>query len=61
MWEFYLAGCEAAFRYSGLMVFQIQLAKSLNAVPLTRGYIAEREAQLMAKETRQPDRMMAAE
>jgi cyclopropane-fatty-acyl-phospholipid synthase len=61
MWEFYLACCEAAFRYSGLMVFQIQLAKSLNAVPLTRDYIAEREAQLRAKETHQPDRMMAAE
>lgn len=27
MWEFYLAGSEAGFRYGGLMVFQIQLAK----------------------------------
>jgi cyclopropane-fatty-acyl-phospholipid synthase len=61
MWEFYLAGCEAAFRYSGVMVFQIQLAKSLDAVPLTRGYIAGREAQLRAKETHHPDRLMAAE
>ena len=29
MWEFYLAGCEAAFRHGDLMVFQIQLAKRL--------------------------------
>ena len=50
MWEFYLAGCEVAFRYCGLMVFQIQLAKSLNAVPLTRDYIAAREAQLKASD-----------
>jgi hypothetical protein len=27
MWEFYLAGSEAGFRYGGLMVFQMQLAK----------------------------------
>lgn len=39
MWEFYLAGCEMAFRYGGLMVFQLQLAKDLDAVPLTRDYI----------------------
>ena len=27
MWEFYLASCEMAFRYGGLMVFQAQLAR----------------------------------
>jgi cyclopropane-fatty-acyl-phospholipid synthase len=27
MWEFYLAGCEIAFRYMNQMVFQIQLAR----------------------------------
>ncbi len=36
MWEFYLAGPEAGFRYGGLMVFQIQLAKRIDSVPLTR-------------------------
>jgi cyclopropane-fatty-acyl-phospholipid synthase len=61
MWQFYLAGCEAAFRYSGLMVFQIQLAKSMNAVPLTRDYIAVREAELRVKDIHHPDVMMAAE
>ena len=43
MWEYYLAYCEAAFRYTGLVVFQIQISKRLDAVPLTRGYIAEWE------------------
>jgi len=39
MWEFYLAGCEAAFRHAGLTVFQIQLSRRIDAVPLTRDYI----------------------
>ena len=43
MWEFYLAGCEAAFRHGVLMVFQIQLSKTLDTVPLTRDYIYEFE------------------
>lgn len=44
MWELYLKGCEIAFRHQDLMVFQIQLAKSKEAVPLTRDYIGEWEA-----------------
>jgi cyclopropane-fatty-acyl-phospholipid synthase len=43
MWEFYLAGSEATFRHSGAMVFQIQLSRKLDAVPLTRDYIGEWE------------------
>lgn len=43
MWEFYLIGCEAAFRHGILMVFQIQLAKALDSVPLTRDYIYDFE------------------
>ncbi len=39
MWEFYLAGSEMAFRHQRLMVFQIQMAKRIDAVPLTRDYI----------------------
>lgn len=39
MWEFYLSGFEASFRHYGLVVFQIQLAKSINTVPITRDYI----------------------
>ena len=39
MWEFYLAGFEAAFRYDDLVVFQFQLAKHLDTVPRTRKYL----------------------
>ncbi|MBS0385408.1 MAG: class I SAM-dependent methyltransferase, partial [Proteobacteria bacterium] len=41
MWEFYLAGAEAAFREGDLAVFQVQLAKDRHAVPLTRDYITD--------------------
>jgi cyclopropane-fatty-acyl-phospholipid synthase len=43
MWEFYLIGSELAFRHGGHMVFQIQLAKRQDAVPLTRDYITAGE------------------
>ncbi len=46
MWEFYLTGCEMGFRVGNLMVFQIQLAKQRDAVPLTRDYIDEKEQQI---------------
>jgi cyclopropane-fatty-acyl-phospholipid synthase len=46
MWEFYLAASEATFRWGGHMVFQVQVAKSIDAVPLTRDYIQEAEARL---------------
>ena len=39
MWEFYLCLSEVAFRHRGCMVFQIQLARRVDAVPLTRDYI----------------------
>ena len=39
MWEYYLAGFEASFRYYGLAVFQIQLVKNIEAAPLTRDYM----------------------
>ena len=38
-WEFYLISCEMGFRYEALMVYQIQLSKKLDAVPLTRDYM----------------------
>ncbi len=43
MWEFYLAGSEMAFRHQGYMVAQFQLAKSIDAVPLTSDYITDWE------------------
>jgi len=43
MWEFYLVGSELAFRRQGHMVWQMQMAKDLATVPLTRDYIHEAE------------------
>lgn len=43
MWEFYLAGCEVAFRYMNQMVFQVQIARRQDAVPLTRDYMVAGE------------------
>ncbi len=43
MWEFYLASCEMGFRRMGMMVAQIQLTKAIDAVPLTRDYMARWE------------------
>ncbi|MEG3163482.1 cyclopropane-fatty-acyl-phospholipid synthase family protein [Sphingomonas sp. PB2P19] len=43
MWTFYLAGAAAAFRTGGMVNYQVQLAKSRYAVPLTRDYIGEAE------------------
>lgn len=50
MWEAYLAGSEAAFRYQELVVFQIQLTHRIDALPVTRDYIAARERALEAGE-----------
>jgi cyclopropane-fatty-acyl-phospholipid synthase len=50
MWEFYLAGSEAGFRLGQQIVFQIQLARRVDAVPITRDYIAENEKRLRERE-----------
>ena len=49
MWEFYLAGCEISFRYMSQMVFQLQVARRQDAVPLTRDYIVDAERGGMAR------------
>lgn len=46
MWEFYLAGAEISFRHQGHMVFQMQLARSMGAVPLVRDYMHRAETAL---------------
>jgi cyclopropane-fatty-acyl-phospholipid synthase len=43
MWEFYLIASEFTFRYGKHMVFQMQLTKDVNTLPLTRDYIYERD------------------
>ena len=50
MWEFYLIGVEMFFRHGSGMVFQMQLAKQRDAMPLTRDYIGVAERELKEKE-----------
>ena len=50
MWEFYLQSSEAAFRYQGLCVFQLQLAKQIEALPRTRAYMSDAEEGLRREE-----------
>ena len=40
MWRYYLAASEMAFRHGRQCVFQVQLARDKQAVPLTRDYMA---------------------
>ena len=58
MWEMYLAGSEACFRLGQLVNFQIQLTRKVDALPITRDYMAERERKLQAAErSRNPLRL----
>lgn len=50
MWDFYLAASEMAFRHQGMMVFQIQMARRVDVVPITRDYIGAAEARLRTRE-----------
>jgi cyclopropane-fatty-acyl-phospholipid synthase len=43
MWDFYLASSEMAFRRDGLVVYQIQMAKQIDTLPMTRDYMFEAE------------------
>jgi cyclopropane-fatty-acyl-phospholipid synthase len=55
MWEFYLAGSEASFRFEQLHVFHLQLAHDQARVPLTRDYIPAELARLTEAECAVPD------
>ena len=61
MWEYYLACCEAAFRYQDVAVFQVQIARNPEAVPLTRDYIAERTRSLRQREAAAAPRVSRTE
>ena len=54
MWQFYLAGAEAAFRYGGLVNWQLQYVKRRDAIPMTRDYMFEEERRLRAARKRRP-------
>ena len=49
MWEFYLIGCEVAFRNMGQMVFQMQISRHQEAVPLTRDYMVDFERAMQGR------------
>lgn len=51
MWEFYLAAGEVAFLCEDVNVFQLQLTKKPAVTPLSRCYIASREAAVREAET----------
>jgi cyclopropane-fatty-acyl-phospholipid synthase len=62
MWEFYLAASEMSFREQAMMVFQIQLTKRQDVVPMTRDYIAREERRLRGAEgERHPPLRLAGE
>ncbi len=52
MWELYLITCEAGFRYQGLNVFQVQLTKRLDALPITRDYMIDWERNQRRRDAR---------
>ena len=39
MWRYYLAACEQTFRHGRQGLFQFQLSRQIDAVPLTRDYL----------------------
>ena len=45
MWKFYLAASEMTFRHDHQVVFQLQISKELESVPLTRDYIYRKSKQ----------------
>jgi len=52
MWEMYLVGSEVAFRRGGCMVFQMQLAKAVDSVPIRRDYMLDWEREHSAASER---------
>ena len=68
MFDLYLAGSELTFRHLGHMVWQLQLGRRQDAVPLTRGYMLEgrrpapllRAAEALLPATFHPDNVATA-
>jgi cyclopropane-fatty-acyl-phospholipid synthase len=50
MWEFYLIASEYGFRYGGQMVFQIQMTRQQDVLPISRDYMTAAEADLKDRE-----------
>jgi cyclopropane-fatty-acyl-phospholipid synthase len=52
MWDLYLVGCEYGFRLQGMMVFQMQLTKRQETLPLTRDYMYRPRLDLVSSDVR---------
>ena len=52
MWEFYLISAEMMFRTGAQMVFQLQLSRQRDAVPLQRDYIIDKQREYEKLENR---------
>jgi cyclopropane-fatty-acyl-phospholipid synthase len=50
MWQFYLAGAEAAFTYGGMVNFQVQYLRRRDAIPITRDFMFAEEERLRGLE-----------
>lgn len=61
MWEFYLVGSEISFRHFGFMVFQVQLARAVDAAPPTRDYLYEAERDMRDRAAAAAGTALAAE
>lgn len=60
MWEVYLSSCECVFSHGASHVFQIQLGRERDAVPLTREYISPAKEALLAREAEWLPRLSAS-
>ena len=58
MWEFYLASSETAFRWQDLVVFQVQIAKRLDTLPMTRSYMHRTEEWLRQRDQDRVDNVV---
>ena len=55
MWEFYLAASESTFRHDRMFVFQLQLCRHQDVVPIRRDYLVEQKTRLLAAEAMFPE------
>lgn len=60
MWELYLSIAECVFLQGSSNVFQLQIGRERDAVPITRDYIGEEEARIAERETEFLERVTAS-
>jgi cyclopropane-fatty-acyl-phospholipid synthase len=53
MWEMYLLSSETSFRYQNYTVFQMQITRDINTLPITRDYLYHAEQALAEKDSEQ--------